>query len=1041
MATIISFDKSHNDKLLCEIVDEVAEASPDAVWAEYPRKPNHDTQFEAITYRMLSNAVNAVAWFLHKHMHEATAFETITYLGPNNVIYAVAFFPSPRLSVPAQARLLSELSCTVLITCEPVLAEVESLASSSSVTLLVLPDVDHIFNGSPAPFPCGKTFQSARNEPFLVLHTSGSTGNPKLIVYTHEFFQRNVNAFQLSAAYGNKTIGQLLDGNRFVNLLPLFHFAGYCFTSVMSHFHRSTVVLPAAGSPPTANTLHALLMNSQADWAAATPAVVEALGKDPDLLHAVSEQLNGLVVLGGNASMAIGNKVASKLRIYNLIGSSECGGFAQLLPMDKLQEGCDRWRYIQIHPDTNPAFEEHSVGLFELVIKRSGEASPYQPVFDLFPDMEEFRTKDLFAPHPLLPNLWEHKGRLDDVIVFLNGEKSNPVPFELHVTGHPDVAGAVVFGKDRQEAGILVEPTQDKHHDWHSMTHLAIIEVIWPTIQQANLLVPAFARIAKTHICIVAPGKPLPRSPKGSIQRSKAVELYKEEIDNTYEISDRVDETQFTGAAVPDLNEICRVIRTAYTQATLQSAPDDDENFFEKGMDSLEALRLMRELRSTHGLVRIELATVYSNPTVRALSKAIKHNYGRSSIYTVAMDTDDRNLKALHDCIDEYGSKVRTLDTTIHGSQLCPTPTRATTRPCIVITGTTGSVGSYILNELMLHSSKPKIICLNRAADGRAVQIRRNRLRDASLCTEFPLDRVRFLTAKLTTGPDFGLSQEDFSSLLAETTFVIHCAWLVDFNLPLSAFRASLDGLVNLVRFCSNADNCPSLLFVSSISAVMARPTATIPEALIDDMAAPLTGYGETVVRVGQVSGAAHSPGHWNDREWLPRLVVGSKLMGVIPETLGSSNDIDWIPIDVLAKSIVEIGDQLGPQGPYEVYHLVNPAVTNWQQLLPHIIQTLETKDLLTKKLEMRVVSGESWLHELRKAMAKCSGSDDDGNPALALLSFYERMFAVTDKPNCCWAVQHSTAASVSFRNAGKIKPQWMQRWTLNWLHSSSNRR
>ena len=38
------------------------------------------------------------------------------------------------------------------------------------------------------------------------------------------------------------------------------------------------------------------------------------------------------------------------------------------------------------------------------------------------------------------------------------GEKVVPTPHELRITAHPMVSGAVVFGRGRNECGMLIEP-------------------------------------------------------------------------------------------------------------------------------------------------------------------------------------------------------------------------------------------------------------------------------------------------------------------------------------------------------------------------------------------------------------------------------------------------------------------------------------------------------------------------------------------------------------------------------------------------------
>ncbi|RKU46996.1 hypothetical protein DL546_007719 [Coniochaeta pulveracea] len=85
----------------------------------------------------------------------------------------------------------------------------------------------------------------------------------------------------------------------------------------------------------------------------------------------------------------------------------------------------------------------------ELVVRRQDLQDPgNQAVFYTFPDLSEWSTKDLYSPHPTLPDHWLYRGRADTVIVFSNGEKLNSLTLEDVIVGHPAVKGALVVGQD-----------------------------------------------------------------------------------------------------------------------------------------------------------------------------------------------------------------------------------------------------------------------------------------------------------------------------------------------------------------------------------------------------------------------------------------------------------------------------------------------------------------------------------------------------------------------------------------------------------------
>jgi len=51
--------------------------------------------------------------------------------------------------------------------------------------VLELPLLDELLDSSVEPFPYEKTFEEAIDDPFCFLHTSGTTGVPKPIPWTH----------------------------------------------------------------------------------------------------------------------------------------------------------------------------------------------------------------------------------------------------------------------------------------------------------------------------------------------------------------------------------------------------------------------------------------------------------------------------------------------------------------------------------------------------------------------------------------------------------------------------------------------------------------------------------------------------------------------------------------------------------------------------------------------------------------------------------------------------------------------------------------
>ena len=64
----------------------------------------------------------------------------------------------------------------------------------------------------------------------------------------------------------------------------------------------------------------------------------------------------------------------------------------------------------------------------------------------------------------LLP-LHRSVGRADDVIIMASGEKTVPAPMESIIGSSPLVQGVVMFGRERNQVGVLIEPSSGRAID------------------------------------------------------------------------------------------------------------------------------------------------------------------------------------------------------------------------------------------------------------------------------------------------------------------------------------------------------------------------------------------------------------------------------------------------------------------------------------------------------------------------------------------------------------------------------------------------
>ena len=878
--------------------------------------------------------------------------------------------------------------------------------------------------------------------------------------------------------------------------LTLLKPAGIHFGILNPIFNSTTVVLPLSSVPPTGHTLTEILKHNKGDWATLAPLTLETISKNMELLDDIAPSLQMLTFSGGSLPKIFGDIIATRIKLTSLLGSTESGPLPTMY-----RHGYDferDWNYIQIHPAVGAKFDPQPGEVFELVYERSPRTDPHQTVFTFYPELTEFRTKDLFSRHPLHPDLWTHASRSDDVIVFLNGEKTNPITFESHVSKHPEVAAALMFGNQRFEAGLLIELYDQSPQSAQERAN--VIERVWPTIERANAILPAYAQISQSHICFTDPGSPILRTLKGSIRRQATLSHYTSKISQLYTDVEAAWAPSSSTSKEVDLETVESIegfLRASLDAITQIGEIDGKEDFFSRGMDSLQVLRLVRQLRMKTGLGSIQPSTIYLHSSITSLAQALHdftHNAQSSQreIEQCRKDNISNILRKFLAKIDEI-AKSSPKPTNGHQDDVISGVGKHT----VILTGSTGAIGSYILKALLDEPSIEHIYCLNRSPDSAALQKRRNADMDPGLPTVFPKGKVTFLTADLAEERALGLVPSIYKNLQRRGSLIIHNAWTVDFNLPTQSFEGQIAGIVNLAALSAYSALKPPIIFLSSIAAVMkitsTMPSSSkIPESIIEDVSAPAaTGYGESkyvaerllayamqkldlqtciILRLGQIAGAARSPGRWNRNEWIPSLILGSRHISAIPDSLSGYSssttsgtkhgDINWLPIDTLADVLVELSlkhvvTRNGSSNAFNtlakqtiVYHPFNPHHTSWSALLPYVLAALEKHSSSTagRNPPIEVVSRSVWLEKLRASAAKIADSNGDGtsssvaqllqsNPALKLIDFYETQFREEGSATSemTWETGAAESASGRLRSARAIDGAMVERWIMDW--------
>ncbi|KAJ5355196.1 NRPS-like enzyme [Penicillium cataractarum] len=1055
------------EELLPNVVDYYAKVRPDQLYAEYPRSPtSYDEGFRPISYRAFANAINGIAHWLTKTLGPGNG-ENLAYIGPNDLRYPALvlgavkagycmFLPSPRNSIAAHKHLLETLNCTKILAPVPRPPFITAILDALPLSVYDIPSVDELLATDYPHFEYTKSYPADRDDKFAIVHTSGSTGLPKPIIWKLSTGCAHTRMFYLYPPEGFENQHGWSIGKRQFMPLPPFHAAGLASLTFLNIPANVTCILPTAAGLPTASALVEAMKQTPMDMASLVPSIVQELAQEPELLDYCAQNLEYCFYMGGDLPQAIGDKVAAKIRLYNHYGSSEVGLLAPIYAVNKRDRSKD-WRYVQFHPDVGAEFRQATETEYELVVVRTPTSEKYLMPFTIFPDQEEFFTRDLFVRHPD-PNksdLWRWSSRSDDVIVFLNGEKTNPVSMEQHIlAANPGITGVVVAGAQRFQASLIIEYGGQK---LHSTEWAATIESIWPSIEEANKACPAHARISRTHILFTAPDKPFPRAGKGTIQRAAALTLYSSELETLYAHADRLGlngEDEPTGPGrVSDVEQISEFI--VQTLASITGWTSDQiktsENFFHLGLDSLQTITATRSFKRGFDLPSFSPNLIYLHPSLSSLTHATLKLMEHDQVSEKAVK--EAQLQEREEILNEFIAKI-------DGPHIDAASENLPTSHTVLLTGSTGTLGTYILDVLLKDPSVSHIHCLNRRAD--SAEIQRQKSTFYHLDSTLDSSRVTFWHADLSQN-DLGLEPESLKLLQESTTAIVHNAWNVNFNLSLPSFNPDLLGLVNLINFTATASNAPNLFFLSSISSVMGHETDShlTPESIIStDTPAPngyatskyiaerllghaaqTRGIRTSFARVGQVAGAVRTPGLWNKAEYFPSLVKSSLQIGAVPDTVGATLDrIDWVPIDLLADVLTGLALRESQPSHVNVYHPLNLHPTTWSSIIATIADELSQ---ISGGKHMESVDLSEWVQRVRQDIETSGGSQRkvgesdlrallEKNPAAKLIEFFEGVVSVQSEN--ILDTQGTASFSEKLRSIEGIKEEWIRKWVREWM-------
>ncbi|OTA08011.1 NRPS protein [Trichoderma parareesei] len=351
-------------------------------------------------------------------------------------------------------------------------------------------------------------------------------------------------------------------------------------------------------------------------------------------------------------------------------------------------------------------------------------------------------------------------------------------------------------------------------------------------------------------------------------------------------------------------------------------------DFFDLGGHSLILADLASRLSKAFGFP-VPLGPLAGNPTLEGHLEAVK----------AARDGHTEQVQADLPAVLRADAQ---LPEDIQPHVASPQMKRLSDAETILLTGSTGYLGAFLLKALLEHTSA-HILCMVRFTEptedcrpAGTARIRKN-LIDLGIWSDSMLDRMEIVPGNLARSR-LGLSPEAFEELASRVQVIVHAAATVNLVYPYAALRsANVGGTREILRLASRGG---ATVHHISTNGVLPPSREGWPEdAMIDFDDVPTRlqdGYGQTkwvaeklvveasrrgiparIYRPGTISG--HSvTGAANTYDLLNALVIESLQLGQAPDVP------DWVvemtPVDVVTGAIVALADHT--DGQQLVYHL-----------------------------------------------------------------------------------------------------------------------
>ena len=223
-------------------------------------------------------------------------------------------------SVEVDLKLLEDLQCDVmLLTAESQPPIVEEILLKRAMRKMMVPTLEDTLMTAEGPvYPYNKTWAQAKHEPFVVLHTSGSTGLPKPVILNHGTLAHH-DLFLNARSLGGKALNLArFSGKRVLLCLPQFHSAAVCFLAFSVYSNTIPVLSPSPVSAESVNEAH---LHAGVDASFLAPSTLADIVRNPEYFGNL-KRLRYVTFGGSPLPREIGNQVKDLAHLFVCFGST-----------------------------------------------------------------------------------------------------------------------------------------------------------------------------------------------------------------------------------------------------------------------------------------------------------------------------------------------------------------------------------------------------------------------------------------------------------------------------------------------------------------------------------------------------------------------------------------------------------------------------------------------------------------------------------------------------------------------------------------------